>query len=50
MPPLTWMMDGAPVAGSARRQSEWVPEGAGFARISVMDATGASDSVLVRLE
>lgn len=50
VPPLTWMMDGAPVAGSARRQSEWVPEGAGFARISVMDATGASDSVLVRLE
>ncbi|WP_425492778.1 hypothetical protein, partial [Methylorubrum zatmanii] len=32
------------------RQSEWSPEGAGFARISVMDADGASDSVVVRLE
>ncbi|WP_348645187.1 penicillin-binding protein 1C [Methylobacterium sp. BTF04] len=50
VPPLTWMVDGLPVAGSARRQSEWRPEGAGFARISVMDASGASDSVLVRIE
>ena len=50
MPPLTWMVDGRPVADGARRQSAWVPDGAGFARISVMDATGASDSVVVRLE
>jgi penicillin-binding protein 1C len=50
VPPLTWMVDGLPVAGSARRQSAWQPEGAGFARISVMDATGASDSVVVRIE
>ena len=50
VPPLTWMVDGLPVAGGARRQSAWAPEGAGFARISVMDATGASDSVVVRLE
>ncbi|MCJ2034092.1 penicillin-binding protein 1C [Methylobacterium sp. J-068] len=50
VPPLTWMVDGLPVAGSARRQSAWAPEGAGFARISVMDATGASDSVVVRIE
>lgn len=49
-PPLTWMVDGLPVAESLRRQSDWSPEGAGFARISVMDATGASDSVVVRLE
>ncbi|CAO4168283.1 peptidoglycan glycosyltransferase [Methylorubrum aminovorans] len=49
-PPLTWMVDGLPVAEAMRRQSEWSPEGAGFARISVMDAAGASDSVLVRLE
>ncbi|TXM98614.1 penicillin-binding protein 1C, partial [Methylobacterium sp. WL103] len=50
VPPLTWMVGGKPVADSARRQSEWVPDGAGFARISVLDATGASDSVVVRLE
>ncbi|KQT57646.1 penicillin-binding protein 1C [Methylobacterium sp. Leaf456] len=49
-PPLTWMVDGLPVAESLRRQSDWSPEGAGFARISVMDAAGASDSVVVRLE
>ncbi len=50
VPPLTWMVDGLPVADSARRQSAWAPEGPGFARISVMDATGASDSVRVRIE
>ena len=50
VPPLTWMVNSLPVAESARRQSEWSPDGAGFARISVMDASGASDSVVVRLE
>ena len=49
-PPLTWMVDGLPVAESLRRHSDWSPQGAGFARISVMDASGASDSVVVRLE
>jgi penicillin-binding protein 1C len=50
VPPLTWMVDSLPVAQGPRRQSEWRPEGAGFARISVMDAAGASDSVVVRIE
>ncbi|GEP03522.1 penicillin-binding protein 1C [Methylobacterium oxalidis] len=50
VPPLTWLVDSLPVAAGARRQSEWRPEGAGFARISVMDALGASDSVVVRIE
>ena len=50
VPPLTWMIDGQPVAQTSRRHTEWCPEGAGFARISVLDATGASDSVSVRLE
>ncbi|GBU17968.1 MAG: penicillin-binding protein 1C [Methylobacterium sp. CG08_land_8_20_14_0_20_71_15] len=50
VPPLTWLVDSRPVAESARRQADWAPEGAGFARISVMDAAGASDSVVVRLE
>ncbi|WOJ91553.1 hypothetical protein RZS28_14935 [Methylocapsa polymorpha] len=50
-PPLTWMVNGAPVGEpNLRRQSSWAPDGAGFARVSVMDAKGATDSVLVRLE
>ncbi len=51
VPPFTWMVDGAPVAApDLRRQSLWRPAGAGFARISVMDAAGVSDSVVVRLD
>ncbi len=49
--PLTWMINGAPLgAPDARRQTTWTPDGAGFARVSVMDAKGAIDSVVVRLE
>ena len=51
VPPLTWMVDGAPVEiGSLRRETFWQPEGVGFVRLSVIDARGATDSVLVRLE
>jgi len=50
-PPLTWFVNGAPLgAPDPRRQSAWKPDGAGFARVSVIDAKGATDSVLVRLE
>jgi penicillin-binding protein 1C len=50
-PPLTWMVNGAPLgAPNWRRQATWTPDGAGFARVSVMDAKGATDSILVRLE
>jgi len=50
-PPLTWFVNGAPIGEpEARRQSAWRPDGAGFARVSVIDAKGATDSVLVRLE
>jgi penicillin-binding protein 1C len=49
--PLTWLVNGAPIsAPDPRRQSAWRPDGAGFARVSVIDAKGATDSVLVRLE
>ncbi len=48
--PLTWMVNGMPVPEADMRQAEWWPDGAGFARVSVMDATGAGDSVFVRLE
>ena len=51
VPPLTWMVDGAPVeTGTLRREASWQPEGAGFVRLSVIDARGATDSVVVRLE
>jgi len=51
VPPLTWMVDGAPVEiGSLRRETFWQPEGVGFVRLSVIDAKGATDSVLVRLD
>src|SRR5690606_36627069 len=50
-PPFRWMVNGAPAgAPELRRQSAWAPDSAGFARVSVIDAKGASDSVLVRLE
>ncbi len=51
VPPLTWIINGTPLGeADLRRQSAWTPDGAGFARVSVIDAKGASDSVLVRLE
>ena len=51
VPPFRWMVNGAPVgAPDLRRDSEWTPDGAGFARISVLDAKGQSDSVRVRLQ
>jgi penicillin-binding protein 1C len=50
-PPLRWIVNGAPLgAPDLRRESAWAPDGAGFARISVIDAKGASDSVVVRLQ
>ena len=50
-PPLTWFVNGQPVGEpDLRRQSAWRPDGAGFAHLTVTDANGASDSVLVRLE
>ena len=44
--PLTWFVNGQPIGEpDLRRQSAWRPDGAGFARVSVIDAKGASDSV-----
>jgi penicillin-binding protein 1C len=49
--PLRWIVNGVPLGEpDLRRQAAWTPDGAGFARVSVMDAQGATDSVLVRLE
>ena len=50
-PPFTWLVDGAPVtAPLRRREAAWQPPGKGFMRISVVDGTGASESVSVRLQ
>ena len=50
-PPFAWFVNGEPVGeADLRRQSAWKPDGAGFARVSVVDAKGASDAVMVRLE
>jgi penicillin-binding protein 1C len=50
-PPFTWFVNGEPVGqADLRRHSAWKPDGAGFARVSVTDAKGASDVVTVRLE
>jgi penicillin-binding protein 1C len=49
--PLRWIVNGVPLGQpDLRRQTAWTPDGAGFVRVSVMDAQGATDSVLVRLE
>src|SRR6185437_11342484 len=48
--PLAWFVNGAPVAErDFRRQSSWKPDGAGFARVTVIDAKGATDSAFVRI-
>jgi penicillin-binding protein 1C len=51
VPPFAWFVNGQPVAEpDLRRQSAWKADGAEFARVSVVDAKGASDAVVVRLE
>ncbi|WP_414524407.1 penicillin-binding protein 1C [Pseudochelatococcus sp. G4_1912] len=51
VPPLTWMVNGKPVEqGALRRETRWQPDGAGFARLSVIDANGGADHVNVRLQ
>ncbi len=50
-PPLTWIINGAPLGEpDLRRQASWAPDGVGFVRVSIIDAGGATDSVLVRVE
>lgn len=49
--PFTYLVNGVPIeAASARRQSGFVPDGLGFAQISVIDARGATDKVDIRLQ
>lgn len=51
VPPFTWIVNGKPIAqGLLRRETLWQPDGAGFARLSVIDARGGADHVNVRLQ
>ncbi|MEM7428840.1 MAG: penicillin-binding protein 1C [Pseudomonadota bacterium] len=49
-PPYRWLADGKPVVASSRRRSAvWMPNGEGFARLTVIDAEGRAASVNVFL-
>ncbi len=48
--PLTWLVDGQPIASEAhRRDAFFQPSGPGFAKVQVIDADGHVDRVTVRL-
>jgi penicillin-binding protein 1C len=49
--PLTLLVNGVPRAtGAGRRTLFFTPDGPGFARLTVMDARGVADSVVIRIE
>jgi len=49
--PLTVLVNGQPLAAAAGRRTVFFePDGPGFVRLTVMDARGATDSVVVRLQ
>ena len=49
--PLTFLIDGAPVAAeAARRQVGWTPSGPGFYRVTILDADGAAVRATVRVK
>ncbi|MEZ5775624.1 MAG: penicillin-binding protein 1C [Hyphomicrobiaceae bacterium] len=49
--PLTWLVDDAPIASEARRREVmFAPAGRGFVKLSVIDARGRVDRVMVRLD
>jgi penicillin-binding protein 1C len=49
--PLTLLVNGVPrPTGTNRRTLFFTPDGPGFARLTVMDARGVADSVVIRIE
>ena len=49
--PLTVLVNGLPAAARANRRTLFVePDGPGFVRLTVIDARGAADSVMVRVQ
>ncbi len=50
-PPLNILLNGMPIdAKKSARTLFFAPDGPGFVRLTVTDATGAADSVMVRLQ
>jgi penicillin-binding protein 1C len=50
-PPFRWLANGKPLTDlSRRRTSEWLPEGAGFSTLTVIDAAGRAATVRVFVE
>jgi len=48
--PLTWLVDGVPLASSPHRRDTFLkPHGPGFVQITVVDAEGHSDRTQIRL-
>ena len=50
MAPVTVLVNGAPVPPQPRGPLFFSLDGAGFARVTVIDGSGAADSVVVRAE
>jgi penicillin-binding protein 1C len=48
--PLTVLVNGLPLARQSGRVLFFDPGGPGFVRVTVMDAKGTADSVMVRLQ
>ena len=49
--PLTWLVDGAPLASDPHaRNVAWQPAAAGFAKVTVIDANGKVDRVSIRVK
>ncbi len=48
--PLTILVNGVPAPAQGRGRLFFQPSGPGFARVTVIDGTGAADSVMVRLD
>jgi penicillin-binding protein 1C len=45
-PPFTWLANGAPIGSEAfARTLRWIPDGPGFATLSVVDGRGLSNRV-----
>jgi penicillin-binding protein 1C len=47
--PLTVLVDGLPVTGEGRGSLFFNPRGPGFSRVTVIDAAGSTDSIVVRV-
>jgi penicillin-binding protein 1C len=48
--PITLLVNGVPVQSLERGTLFFVPDGPGFVRVTVIDSTGSTDSVFVRLD